>query len=587
MPPIPGVPGPTGADQTDLNPPRTREVDVIIPPAEIRKIADKTAEYVAKNGSAFEQIVAQSESNNPKFSFMKPNDPYRAYFEQKVIEFAKGLNQPEKEEPKPEPVAPQITQKKDIKKEIRVEVRPPPADRFTVEPPTSLTVLDMDVIKLTAQFVAKNGQKFLIALTEREKQNPQFDFLKPTHQLFSFFTNLVDAYSKCANPTKVDVIKLQQFANDKMAILNAAGDRFTFESQQTQTKKKKEDVEEEERAQMAQIDWNEFVVVETIDLFDDEELPNASNFARPDAQPLAAQSGPVSRPVSEQISTGAGPNQYMPGMQAGPGSELSGRKAVQADNTFQKCPVCGRNIPVSEFNEHLRIEMLDPNYRNVKADAEARAQNITTVSGDDIAKNLKAFARHKPDVFGHSDEQQRFQEQQAGKVIWDGQSGTMTRTTANMAMIAQQQKRNYDDQFKPIQDLGLNPKNPQTKTAPGQVAGPFLPGDRRPDIGGMEGTKKVRTDLFAEEMWLIMNPNDVTVKVQVPNIGNISSKVLTLQFGPKTSIGAVKQALSGQLGGLPAGDLKLTTKDQRVLSDGNSLAYYNIADGSVFELGIN
>jgi len=294
-----------------------------------------------------------------------------------------------------------------------MEVRPPPADRFTVEPPTSLTVLDMDVIKLTAQFVAKNGQKFLIALTEREKQNPQFDFLKPTHQLFSFFTNLVDAYSKCANPTKVDVLKLQRFANDKMEILNAAGDRFTFESQQTQTKKKKEDVEEEERVQMAQIDWNEFVVVETIDLFDDEELPAASNFARPDAQPLAAQSGPVSRPVSEQINVINGPNQYMPGMnQGGPGGDLSGRKPVQVDNTFQKCPVCGRNIPVSEFNEHLRIEMLDPNYRNVKADAEARAQNITTVSGDDIAKNLKAFARHKPDVFGPSNEQH-----QGGKVI--------------------------------------------------------------------------------------------------------------------------------------------------------------------------
>jgi len=96
-----------------------------------------------------------------------------------------------------------IQQKKEIKKEFRVEVKAPPADRFTVEPPTSLTILDMDVIKLTAQFVARNGQKFLIALTEREKQNPQFDFLKPTHSLFSFFTNLVDAYSKCSNPSKV------------------------------------------------------------------------------------------------------------------------------------------------------------------------------------------------------------------------------------------------------------------------------------------------------------------------------------------------------------------------------------------------
>jgi len=45
---------------------------------------------VAKNGSAFEEIVRNSEANNPKFSFLKLGDPYRAYFEEKVIEFARG-----------------------------------------------------------------------------------------------------------------------------------------------------------------------------------------------------------------------------------------------------------------------------------------------------------------------------------------------------------------------------------------------------------------------------------------------------------------------------------------------------------------
>ncbi len=63
----------------------------------------------------------------------------------------------------------------------------------------------MDIIKHCAQFVAKNGQKFLVALTEREKQNVQFDFLKPTHPMFSFFTNLVDAYNNCLNPKKEDI----------------------------------------------------------------------------------------------------------------------------------------------------------------------------------------------------------------------------------------------------------------------------------------------------------------------------------------------------------------------------------------------
>lgn len=156
----------------------------------------------------------------------------------------------EERKPEPEPVA-QITQKKDIKKEIRKEIKPPPADRFTVKPQTPLTMLDMDVIKLTAQFVARNGQKFLIGLTEREKQNPQFDFLKPNHQLFPFFTNLVDAYSKCSNPTKGDINKLQQYINDKMAILNTAGERFEYESQTTHAKKKKEDLEEEERSNIS------------------------------------------------------------------------------------------------------------------------------------------------------------------------------------------------------------------------------------------------------------------------------------------------------------------------------------------------
>jgi splicing factor 3A subunit 1 len=50
----------------------------------------------------------------------------------------------------------------------------------------------MDTIKLTAQFVARNGQKFLQGLTERENSNHSFDFLKPTHGLFGYFTTLVE-----------------------------------------------------------------------------------------------------------------------------------------------------------------------------------------------------------------------------------------------------------------------------------------------------------------------------------------------------------------------------------------------------------
>merc|ERR1712217_399178 len=100
--------------------------------------------------------------------------------------------------------------------------------------------MDMDIIKLTAQFVARNGQKFLIGLTQRESRNPQFDFLKPTHALFGYFTSLVDAYTKCLMPNK-------------------------------------EEEEKEEKDQMAMIDWHDFVVVETIEFTaEDNNIPLAA-----------------------------------------------------------------------------------------------------------------------------------------------------------------------------------------------------------------------------------------------------------------------------------------------------------------------
>ncbi len=72
----------------------------------------------------------------------------------------------------------------------------PPKSNFTVVRPLGAAPLDLDVIQLTAQFVARNGRSFLTGIASREAKNPQFDFLKPTHYLFSYFTSLVDAYSK-------------------------------------------------------------------------------------------------------------------------------------------------------------------------------------------------------------------------------------------------------------------------------------------------------------------------------------------------------------------------------------------------------
>lgn len=75
-----------------------------------------------------------------------------------------------------------------------------------------LANVDNETIKLTAQFVAKNGQKFLQGLTEREIRNPRFNFLKPTHGLFGYFISLVEAYSCALVPKSEYLDRYQTFA---------------------------------------------------------------------------------------------------------------------------------------------------------------------------------------------------------------------------------------------------------------------------------------------------------------------------------------------------------------------------------------
>ena len=57
----------------------------------------------------------------------------------------------------------------------------------------------------------------------------------------------------------------------------------------------------------------------------------------------------------------------------------------------QICPNCGEAIPVNELDEHMRIELLDPKWKEQKAVAEKR-QMATNLGGADVARNVKRLA---------------------------------------------------------------------------------------------------------------------------------------------------------------------------------------------------
>lgn len=91
---------------------------------------------------------------------------------------------------------------------------------------------------------------FLIALTEKEKKNPQFQFLKPTHQHFPYFTSLIDSYSRIINFSREDEEEIMKRLVDKQIIFNQCLEIFEYEHNQFQNEKKKEEIEEEERSKI-------------------------------------------------------------------------------------------------------------------------------------------------------------------------------------------------------------------------------------------------------------------------------------------------------------------------------------------------
>lgn len=249
--------------------------DVIIPPSELRKIVDATAGYIARNGKPFEERIRQRYQNGTaSLSFINEDDPYHAFYRWRVEEIIAGRGNapdgrsagaaapiPDKPKGPPEP------------SEFHFSARMP-----------NISAQDLDVVRLTALFVAKNGRSFVTSLSQKEAGNFQFDFLRPQHSLYQFFSRLVDQYSELLNVNGTDALKaeeqrkadLKKNVADRFHLLGRAKQRAEWVRFQEQQKAKQEEKEEKEKLEYQQIDWHDFAVVETIvftEEDDEKELP--------------------------------------------------------------------------------------------------------------------------------------------------------------------------------------------------------------------------------------------------------------------------------------------------------------------------
>ena len=243
---------------------------VVIPPKDIRKIVETTAGFVLRNGIVFETRIREKERNNPKFCFLSEDDAYAPFYQWRLQEIKEGrgsavaAGRAGNAAPVPEPEKPKGP-------------AAPPEFHFSARMP-NISAQDLDVVRLTALFVAKNGRSFMTTLSQKEARNYQFDFLRPQHSLYQFFSRLIDQYTLLLQSASADGEKakrqrmhdLEQSANDRFRILGRAKQRSDWLKFQEEQKAKKEEQAEKEQLEYAQVDWHDFVVVETV-LFEEAD----------------------------------------------------------------------------------------------------------------------------------------------------------------------------------------------------------------------------------------------------------------------------------------------------------------------------
>ncbi|KAL6546192.1 hypothetical protein OROMI_021913 [Orobanche minor] len=475
-------------------PTHTKNIGVIHPPPDMRNIVDKTAQFVAKNGPEFEKRIIANNEGNAKFDFLRAPNPYHAYYERRLSE-ARAQNQSsaqqqllQPDEPAPESAdtvpaanANDASTKPDPSAQFRPVhkvLEPPEAEQYTVRLPDGITGEELDIVMLTAQFVARNGKSFLSGLTSRESSNPQFHFLRPTHSMFMFFTSLADAYSKVLMPPKGLTDRLRNSVADMTTVLERCLHRLEWERSQEQAKQKAEDEMEQERLQMTMIDWHDFVVVETIDFADDEdedlpppmtldEVIRRSKMSAMEEDDIIEPGKEVEMDMDEEevqlVEEGmraasleenghmknneeakATPEeQEIPMRIVKNWKRPEERLVVERDPTkYVVSPITGELISINEMSEHMRISLIDPKYKEQKDRMFAKIKETTLAADDEISRNIMGLARTRPDIFGTTEEEvsnavkaeiEKKKDEQPKQVIWDGHTGSIGRT-ASQAM---------------------------------------------------------------------------------------------------------------------------------------------------------
>lgn len=328
-----------------------------------RDIIKLTAQYTAVLGRNFANDLAYREARNFQFDFLKPNHALYELYTRFVDQYCSALTAPEP---------------------IQSRVHQIAEDRFFL----------LEAAKKRAEW-QKYQQSLEIEKKEKlNKEALQFaqidwhDFVIAETVLFT----AADESSRLPLPT--NLAELQHASLEQKTLLGNYGDpNFAIEEAPPDYEEIRPNLHSpavstsqapaSDQQQRPQIPETAAKATTDVQRISEEEAAIKERMAQEEkkrqAKLLAQQPGQIN------IKTN-----YIP------------RASAKAKNKIkQVCPRCGQAIPADEMEEHLRIEMLDPRWKEQrKVEEERRA--TSNLSSADVAANIKRLASVRSDIFDTS-----------------------------------------------------------------------------------------------------------------------------------------------------------------------------------------
>lgn len=367
---------------------------------------DKTIGYIRKNGPSFEARLR--DSGNPRFSFLDPkHEHHQAYLDR--LKAHSG-----------EPGAPGS--------DIEVTENVPEARRLVFMPQqVPLSRYDLDVLKLAAMFVARNGPEYAAKLLSHEQgagNGAQFGFLDKRHSLHAHFMAYVHQYrltiaalrpntpqtwpeNKLGDTFESDVKLVAALLEPDYSVVRDAYRRAFHRKQKRVKTRNKKVAFQQRQARFASIDWQDFALVgklefDAIDevsvlpapLTREEVLYRGLNTRSNDV--LSSRKRPAEEPEPEpEQPTPLEHKVVIPGMKIRAAGESRLRKQPKQEPKI-KCPITGSMVPELEFDSHLKTLLRDPRYQEQQENYMRKhfkhASNLTT---DQVYDNIRRLARQK------------------------------------------------------------------------------------------------------------------------------------------------------------------------------------------------